>query len=96
MINHVEINATTASTIPKSMCCSYEANFKLIVIKYTHRRNQQLCYGTKLLCYGIECTHWTKQKEGLSEAANPTRKTFHGPKQGNFNANDKKVLGFVL
>jgi hypothetical protein len=38
---------------------------------------------------------WRKQKE-LIKGANSTRKAFRGPKHGNFNAVDEKVLEFVL
>jgi hypothetical protein len=38
---------------------------------------------------------WRKQEE-LLKGANSTQKAFRGPKHGNFNAVDEKVLEFVL
>jgi hypothetical protein len=38
---------------------------------------------------------WRKQKE-LLKGANSTRKAFRGPKLGNFNAVDEKILEFVI
>jgi hypothetical protein len=38
---------------------------------------------------------WRKQKE-LLKGANSTQKAFCGPKHGNFNAVDEKVLEFAL
>jgi hypothetical protein len=36
--DHVERKSITASKTPKSMHCSYDANFKLLVIKNTQKK----------------------------------------------------------
>jgi hypothetical protein len=49
----------------------------------------------EIRCDGTKCTTLEKTK-GLLKGANSTQRAFRGPKHGNFNAVDEKVLEFVL
>jgi transposase-like protein len=92
--NRFERKGATASQIPKSMRWSYDANFKLMVIRHAEETNN--CATARK--FGVaepNVRRWRKQKE-LLKGANSTRKAFRGPKHGNFNAADEKFLGFVL
>jgi transposase-like protein len=83
-----------ASQIPKSVRWSCNANFKLMVIKREEETNN--CATARK--FGVaepNVRRWRKQKE-LLKGASSTRKAFRGPKHGNFNAVDEKVLEFVL
>jgi hypothetical protein len=94
MGDRFERKGAMASQIPKSMRCSYDANFKLMVIKYVEETNN---FAT-VWKFGVEepnVRSWRKQKE-LLKGANSTQKAFRGPKHGNFNAVNEKVLEFVL
>jgi transposase-like protein len=90
MGDHFERKGEMASQIPKSMCWSYDANFKLMVFKHAeHTNNCATARKFGVAEPNVRC--WRKQKE-LLKGANSTREAFHGPKHGNFNAVDKKVL----
>jgi hypothetical protein len=94
MDDHFERKGAVASQIPKSMCWSYNANFKLMVIKHAEETNN--C--TVARKFGVaepNVRGWRKQKE-LLKGANSTPKAFRGTKHGNFIAIDDKVLEFVL
>jgi transposase-like protein len=68
--------------------------FKLMVIKHVEETNN--CTTARKFGVtepNVRC--WRKQKE-LLKGANSTRKAFRGPKHGNFNAADEKVLEVVL
>jgi hypothetical protein len=72
---------TTASEISKSMCCSCNINFTLMVKEHAEEMKVHSC---------------SKQKEPLLDIRNCTQRAFYVPKQGNLNANGKKVLEYVL
>jgi transposase-like protein len=94
MGDHFERKGAMASQIPKSMRWSYDANSKLMVIKHAEETNN--CATARKFGVtepNVRC--WRKQKE-LLKGANSIRKAFHGPKHGNFNAVDEKVVLFVL
>jgi transposase-like protein len=94
MGDRFERKVAMASQIPKSMRWSYDANFKLMVIKHAEETNN--C--TTAWKFGVvepNVRRWRKQKEQL-KGANSNQKPFRGPKHGNFNAVDEKVLEFVL
>jgi hypothetical protein len=94
MGDRVERKGAVASQISKSMCCSNEANFKVMVIKHAEENNN--CTAAwKFVVAEPNVQRWRKQKE-LLKGPNLTRKVFRGPKHGNFNAVDEKVLEFVL
>jgi hypothetical protein len=82
-----------ASQIPESMCWSYDTNFKLMVIKHVEETNN--CAMARKFDVTELNVRRRKQKE-LLKGANSTRKAFRGPKHGNFNAIDEKILEFVL
>jgi hypothetical protein len=52
---------TTAFQIPNSLCCSYSANFKLMV---TCRRSQRLCHSTGMPC---SCISLEKMERAIVE-----------------------------
>jgi transposase-like protein len=94
MGDRVERKGAMTSQILKSMRWSYDADFKLIVIKHVEETNN--CAAARK--FGVaepNVRHWRKQKE-LSKGANSTRKVFCVPKHGNFNAVNEKVLELVL
>jgi transposase-like protein len=93
MGDSVERKGAMASQIPKSMRWSYDANFKLKVIRHAEETNN-CTTAQKFGVMDLKVRHWRKQK--LLKGANSTQKAFRGPKHGNFNAADKKVLEFVL
>jgi hypothetical protein len=78
-----ERKGSMASQIPKSMRWSYDANFKMMVIKHVEETNN--CATARIF-----------DVAELLKGENSTRKAFHGPKHGNSNATDEKVLEFVL
>jgi transposase-like protein len=94
MGDRFERKGAMASQIPKSMRWSYDANFKLMVIKHAEQTNN-CATARKLGVSEPNVRRWRKQKE-LLKGANSNRLAFRGPKHGNFNAVDKKVLEFVL
>jgi transposase-like protein len=70
MGDHFERKGAMASQIPKSVCRSYDANFKLMVIKHAEETNN--CAMAQK--FGVEepnVRHWRKQKE-LLKGANST------------------------
>jgi hypothetical protein len=79
--SHIERKGTVASKIPKSICCNYDANFKLTVIKLAQEINK--CTTKHTACL------WIKLKEVLLRAATSTLKAFCRPKQRSFSATDK-------
>jgi transposase-like protein len=89
-----ERKSAMASQIPKSMRWSYDANFKLMVIKHVEETNN-CATARKFGDAEPNVRRWRKQKE-LLKGANSTRKAFRGPKHGNFNAVDENGLEFVL
>jgi transposase-like protein len=94
MGDRFERKGAMASQIPKSMQWSYDANFKLMVIKHAEETNN--CATARKFGVAepnVRC--WSKQKE-LLKGANSTLKAFRGPKHGHFNAVEEKVLEFVL
>jgi transposase-like protein len=94
MGDRFERKGAVVSQIPKSMRCSYDANFKLMVLTNVEETNN--CTTARKFGVAepnVRC--WRKQKE-LLKGANSTRKAFCGPKHGNCNAVDEKVLEFVL
>jgi transposase-like protein len=61
MGDRFERKGAMASQIPKSMCCSYDANFKLMVIKHEEETNN--C--AKARKFGVaepNVRRWRKQK----------------------------------
>jgi transposase-like protein len=94
MGDRFERNGVMASQIPKSMRWSYDANFKLMVIKHAVETNN-CAMARKFSVAEPNVRRWRKQKE-LLKGANSTRKAFCGPNHGNFNAIDEKVLESVL
>jgi hypothetical protein len=94
MGDRFERKGEMASQIPKSMRWSYDADFKLMVIKHAEETNN--CAMARKFCVAeLNVRRWRKQKE-LLKGANSTRKAFRGPKHGNFSAIHEKVLEFVL
>ena len=51
----VKRETITVSKIIKSVCCSYDANLKLMAIKDA-KKKQQLHCGTEITHCGTECT----------------------------------------
>jgi transposase-like protein len=92
--DHFERKGAMASQIPKSMHWSYDANFKLTVIKHAEETNN-CTTAQKFSVAEPNLRHWRKQKE-LLKGATSTQKAFCGPKHGNFKDVDEKVLEFVL
>jgi len=45
----------------------------------------------EIVCHWTECSHAGKKKMLLLYGPNSTQETFHGLKQQNFSATDKKV-----
>jgi transposase-like protein len=93
MGDRFERKGAMESQIPKSMRWSYDANFKLMVIKHAEETNN--CATARK--FGVaepNVRRWRKQKQ-LLKGTNSTRKAFRGPKHGNFNAVDEKFLEFV-
>jgi hypothetical protein len=76
------------------MCWSYGANFKLMVMKHAEETSN-CAAARKFGVTELNVRRWRKQKE-LLKGANSARKPFRGPKHGNFNAVDEKVLESVL
>jgi hypothetical protein len=65
-----------------------------MVIKHVEKTNN--CAATwKFGVVELKAHARRKQKE-LLKGTNSTQKAFRGPKHGNFNAVDEKVLEFVL
>jgi hypothetical protein len=93
MVDRFERKGAMASLIPKSMRWSYYTNFKLMVIKHAEESNN-CATARKFRVAEPNVRRWRKQKE-LLKGAHSTRKAFRGPKHGNFNAVDDKVLEFV-
>jgi hypothetical protein len=84
----VEKNDITASKIPGSMFCSYNANFKLTAIK--HAEGTSNCDG-----HESSVLHNSDENRTTNEL-NSTQKAFCGSKEGNFNDMNDTILEFVL
>ena len=55
MDDPIKRKTITASKLIKPVCCSYDANFKLMVIKNAEKKQQLHC-GTEITQCGTECT----------------------------------------
>ena len=95
MADHLEVCGTSATkSAIKNERCSYDRNFKLIVIKFAETTNN--CAAARK--YGVteaNVRRWRQQKLKLQDAK-LTRKTFRGPKRGHFPEVDRQVVEFII
>jgi len=82
--DNVEEKGAVASTIPKTICCNYNANFKLIIIKHTQWSKN--C-TTKQIIWLLDNT-----KKVILWGMYLTWRGFSGLRQRSFNATNEKVL----
>lgn len=93
MSDHVEKRGTSSAWTPKNERNSYDANYKLRVIKAAEDSNN----SAAARAFGISeknVRRWRKQKNELKNAAT-TRKSFGGPKVGRFDEVEKILINFV-
>ena len=76
------------------MCCSYDSNFKVMVLKCAEETKRLAVNWEIPHCSTIHDARW----EGglLLKGVNSICKTFCGLKQKNFNSIDEHFLEFVL
>jgi hypothetical protein len=85
----VEREGTPASTVPKSLYCSYNANFKSVLCKHAGETNGATAWKFPV----VEMLEKTMT---FTYVGNSTQNVICGSNQGNCNATDKKFLEFVL
>lgn len=92
--DRVESRASQTNRISKKVCHSYDANFKLMVVREAENTNN--CRAA--LKYGIlekNVCDWGKMKQKLKSTCS-TRRSFRGPESGKNAELDNQVAAFVL
>ena len=82
-----------SSQIPTGSRRSYDANFKLMVIKEAEATNN-CAPGRKFCISKVNILKWRQSKEKLRNA-NSSQKSFSGPKKGRYHELEQKVIEYV-
>ena len=93
MSDSVEKRGTSSSQVPSGSRRTYDANFKLMVVKYAEATNN-CAAGRKYEVSEPNVRRWRTIKEKL-ENANSSRKSFSGPKKGRFHELEERVVNYV-